>query len=47
VRVIARKTLSLFVEGLKGSKDQKAVKSALDALFHEALHADYKSPRMF
>src|SRR5487761_2566729 len=38
------KTLSRFVDGLKGSKDQKAVKSALEAWFHEALHADWKSP---
>jgi mRNA interferase HigB len=43
VRVIARKTLREFVDGLKGSKDQKA-KSALDAWFHEALRADWKSP---
>jgi len=44
VRVIARKTLKLFVNSLKGSKDEKAVKSALDAWFHEALRADWKSP---
>ena len=44
MRVIARKTLRQFVEMLKGSKDQKAVKSALDAWFHEVLRADWKSP---
>jgi mRNA interferase HigB len=44
VRVIARKTLRQFVEALKGSKDQKAVKSALDAWFHEVLGAEWKGP---
>jgi len=29
---------------LNGSKDQKAVKSALDAWFHELPRADWKSP---
>ena len=44
MRVIARKTLKKFTDGLKGSEDQKAVKSALDAWFHEALRASWKSP---
>lgn len=44
MRVIARKTLRKFTDGLEGSKDQKAVKSALDAWFHEALRARWKSP---
>jgi mRNA interferase HigB len=44
VRVIARKTLRKFIDGLKGNKDQKAVKSALDAWFHEALRARWESP---
>jgi len=44
MRVIARKTLRQFVDSLKGSKDQKAVKSALDAWFHEVLCADWTSP---
>ena len=44
MRIIARKTLRQFVERLKGSKDQKAVKSALDAWFHEALHVEWKNP---
>lgn len=34
--VIARKTLRQFMDSLKGSKDQKAVTSALEAWFHEA-----------
>jgi mRNA interferase HigB len=44
VRVIARKTLRRFIEALKGSRDQKAVKSALDSWFHEALRANWTSP---
>jgi len=44
VRVIARRTLTGFVESLKGNKDQRAVKTALDAWFHEALRAEWKSP---
>jgi mRNA interferase HigB len=44
VRVIARKTLRQFVDSLKGSKDQKAVRSALEAWFHEAIRADWNSP---
>jgi len=44
VRIIARRTLRQFVDALKGSKDQKAVKSALDSWFHEAQQADWKNP---
>jgi mRNA interferase HigB len=44
VRVIARKTLHEFIAGLKGNKDQKAVKSALDAWFHEAVRAHWEKP---
>lgn len=44
MRIIARKTLREFVEQLKGSKDQRAVKSALDAWFHEVLRADWRKP---
>ena len=44
MRIIARKTLREFVESLRGNKDQKAVKSALDAWFHEALQADWETP---
>jgi mRNA interferase HigB len=44
MRVIARKTLKRFIDSLKGSKDQKAVKSALDSWFHEARQAYWKNP---
>lgn len=43
VRIIARSTLLRFVEKLAAHKDRKAVKSALDAWFHEAHHASWKS----
>jgi mRNA interferase HigB len=44
MRVIARKTLKRFIESLKGSKGQKAVKAALDSWFHEAREAEWKTP---
>lgn len=44
MRVIARKTLRRFIDSLKGSKDQKAVKSALDSWFQEVRQADWHSP---
>jgi mRNA interferase HigB len=44
MRVIARKTLMRFIDSLKGSKDQKAVKSALDSWFHEVRQADWRNP---
>lgn len=44
VRIIARKTLRDFAESLRGSKDYKAVKSGLDAWFHEVQRADWHSP---
>jgi len=44
VRIIARKTLRQFGESLQGGKDHKAVKSALDAWFHEVQAADWKAP---
>lgn len=44
MRIIARSTLKSFVESLKGSRDQKAVKAALDSWFHEAQAADWGSP---
>jgi mRNA interferase HigB len=43
-RTILDATLRQFVETLKGSKDQKAVKSALDAWFHEVVQADWENP---
>jgi mRNA interferase HigB len=44
MRVIARSTLSRFVETLKGQKDRAAVKAALDAWFYEVAHATWRSP---
>jgi mRNA interferase HigB len=44
LRVIARKTLLRFADSLAGSRDQKAVKSALDSWFHEVWRADWKKP---
>ncbi len=44
MRVIARKTLRRFIDSLKGTKNQKAVKSALDSWFQEVRQADWKSP---
>jgi mRNA interferase HigB len=44
VRIIARKTLRDFVESLRGSKDQNAVKSALDVWFHEVQSSDWHTP---
>lgn len=43
MRIIARSTLTRFVETLRGHRDQRAVKSALDAWFHEVIHADWSS----
>jgi mRNA interferase HigB len=44
MRVIARKTLREFVEKLRGARDQRAVKTALDSWFHEVQQADWNSP---
>jgi mRNA interferase HigB len=44
VRVIARSTLREFAESLQGTKVCAAVKSALDAWFHEVCNAAWKSP---
>jgi mRNA interferase HigB len=43
MRIIARRTLREFVDSLAGHKDQPAVKAALDAWFHEAKTARWKS----
>ncbi len=32
------------MESLKGNRDQKTVKAALDAWFHEVMRAEWKSP---
>lgn len=42
--MIARRTLTNFVESLKGDSDQKALKAALDAWFHEVMRAEWKTP---
>jgi len=44
VRIIARKTLRRFIDTLAGSKDQRAVKSALDSWFYEVLKAEWRTP---
>lgn len=41
MRIIARSTLSRFVESLAGQRDQRAVKTALDAWFHEVDKSDW------
>jgi mRNA interferase HigB len=43
MRIIARRTLRQFVEGLSASKDRIAVKAALDAWFYEASKATWKN----
>ena len=43
MRIIARRTLRQFVDGLAGQKEQPAVKAALDAWFDEVSKADWKS----
>ncbi len=44
MRIIARRTLKDFVDSLRGSKDQKAVKAALDSWFHEAQSSNWRTP---
>ncbi len=43
MRIIARSTLTRFIEKLEGKKDQRAVKSALDSWFQEVRQADWKN----
>jgi mRNA interferase HigB len=43
VRIVARSTLSRYVEGLAGHKHRRAVKAALDAWFQEVRKAEWKS----
>ena len=43
VRVIARSTLTRFVDSLDGHKDHRAVKAALESWFHEARRAEWKN----
>jgi mRNA interferase HigB len=43
MRIIARRTLREFVNGLAGRKEQSAVKAALDAWFDEVRKATWTS----
>jgi mRNA interferase HigB len=43
VRIIARSTLTRFLEGLAGHKDHRAVKAALDSWFQEARQAKWNN----
>jgi mRNA interferase HigB len=44
VRIIARSTLTRFIESLAGQREQRAVRAALEAWFREASQADWSSP---
>ena len=41
VHIIARSTLTRFVKKMAGQREQRAVKGALDAWFHEVDKADW------
>ena len=41
VRIIARSTLTRFVKKMAGQREQRPVKAALDAWFHEVDKADW------
>ena len=43
MRIIARSTLTRFIQKLEGHKDQRAVKTALDAWFQEVKRAEWKN----
>jgi len=43
VRIIARNTLTRFIQSLEGHKDQRAVKTALQAWFQEVKRAEWKT----
>ena len=43
MRIIARSTLTRFIEKLSGHKDRGAVKSALDSWFQEVRRAAWKN----
>ncbi|MGB6687860.1 MAG: type II toxin-antitoxin system HigB family toxin [Terracidiphilus sp.] len=43
MRIIARKTLTRFIDSLDGHKDQRAVKAALDSWYHEVVRALWKN----
>jgi mRNA interferase HigB len=44
VRVVARSTLTRFIQGLAGHSEQRAVRAALEAWFHEVGEAEWSSP---
>ena len=44
MRIIARRTLNQFIESLRGTADQRAVKSALESWFHEVQQSDWHTP---
>lgn len=44
MRIIARNTLVRFVASLGGHRDYRVVKAGLDAWFHEARQAEWKTP---
>ena len=43
MRIIARRTLKEFVDGLAGHRDQSAVKAAIDSWFHEVNRAHWRN----
>ncbi|MFZ0301753.1 MAG: type II toxin-antitoxin system HigB family toxin [Terracidiphilus sp.] len=43
MRIIARSTLTRFIDNLGGHKDQRAVKAALDSWYQEAKRADWRN----
>jgi mRNA interferase HigB len=43
VRIIARSTLTRFIESLAGHREQRAVRAALEAWFYEATQAEWAS----
>lgn len=43
MRIIARSTLTQFIEKLEGHKDHRAVKAALESWFLEARQAEWKN----
>lgn len=44
MRIIARSTLTRFVNGMTGQRERNAVKAALDAWFHEVDKANWTRP---
>lgn len=43
MRIIARSTLTQFLDGLEGHKDHRAVKSALESWFQEVRRANWQN----